>query len=683
MDLCTHCREIPSTFFLGQLKRYVHVSSFATLQSSADDGCKLCKILLWGIHERIAEIEGEVVTLEFEEIILSTKSAFRYGPAAQIIMSITNPAEIDEEFCTLADFVVTKISDVIDIDGRATEDDLNAAEQPGHEALKVAKTAESNEVLRLIRAWIENCLSNHPLCERLSTHTPTRLIDVGFSDDTSSLRLIVNADTRGGEVTYLALSHCWGDVSGEDVQQMITTSTNLSQRLIGFSLQSLPQSFRDAVYVTRHLGIRFLWIDSLCIIQDSDHDWQRESSMMGLIYQNALCTITANEARNSHGGIFHSRELPPLGLTLRPSVEDNAQKGQRVRVQITPFLPTWQTIVKRSPLALRGWTLQESQLSRRLIHFTKYEVCWECGFSIASERSPASAFGPPAEQFRVPGVNSFDQSTGPVRHRQAAGMINAWAALTPAQERSVRREMGDVNPPSPYQGWYGLVSEFSGRALTNAMDALPALAGISTDLTGRINDQYAAGLWKNDLLFGLSWTTISSLAGRRLWRIPGVSEKAKSSCSRPTVWRAPSWSWASIAGRVIFPFEFANPSGPSLEVLEVSSTPVSSINPMGAITEAFLRVRGLVMSGCMGKLDGMGRLYSPQGRSIVMYDTEEDEVKYSDSLMACLFVDSCFWEGPICLALVATGVRPDEYRRIGWMIAPRDPIFERKVITIV
>jgi hypothetical protein len=84
-------------------------------------------------------------------------------------------------------------------------------------------------------------------------------------------------------------------------------------------------------------------------------------------------------------------------MTLIPPDEDSTQEEQRVRVHITPFLPEWQINVALSPLASRGWTLQERQLSRRLIQFTKHEVCWECGCSSVSERSPASALGPPAE----------------------------------------------------------------------------------------------------------------------------------------------------------------------------------------------------------------------------------------------------------------------------------------------
>jgi Heterokaryon incompatibility protein (HET) len=118
---------------------------------------------------------------------------------------------------------------------------------------------------------------------------PTRVIDVGPSDASIEPRLIIS---KGRDGAYIALSHRWGapDLSKP---QLTTTAANLPAMIEKIPLESMPLNYKDAVITTRKLSFRYLWIDSLCIIQDSMQDWEAESAKMGEVYQNAQLTIAA------------------------------------------------------------------------------------------------------------------------------------------------------------------------------------------------------------------------------------------------------------------------------------------------------------------------------------------------------------------------------------------------------
>jgi Heterokaryon incompatibility protein (HET) len=118
---------------------------------------------------------------------------------------------------------------------------------------------------------------------------PTRVIDVGLPEASTEPRLIIS---NGRDGAYITLSHCWG-VPDPSKPPLLTTAANLSAMIKEIPLESMPLNYRDAVVTTRKLSFRYLWIDSLCIIQDSVEDWEAESAKMGEVYQNAQLTIAA------------------------------------------------------------------------------------------------------------------------------------------------------------------------------------------------------------------------------------------------------------------------------------------------------------------------------------------------------------------------------------------------------
>lgn len=158
--------------------------------------------------------------------------------------------------------------------------------------------------LKRIRQWIEKCETECTHCNdssvQSSTSYPTRLIDVSQPP----LRLVITSSLKQEErLPYIALSHCWGGN-----RCFMTTRDAISDRLRGFAMAALPDTFQDAVSLTRSLHIRYLWIDSVCIIQDDRQDWRIESSRMCDMYSNAYLTISATLASDDTQGFLRHRQ---------------------------------------------------------------------------------------------------------------------------------------------------------------------------------------------------------------------------------------------------------------------------------------------------------------------------------------------------------------------------------------
>jgi hypothetical protein len=165
----------------------------------------------------------------------------------------------------------------------------------------------------LAKYWLRSCLEAHQLsCPKIETLLPVRVIDVGLLGESSAF-LHVSKGQRG---QWLTLSHCWG----ENVPAR-TTMASIGKISDGIEISSLPSTFQDAILITRKLGYRYLWIDSLCIVQDSSHDWSRESIKMSEIYSNAVLCIAASAATDPHQGIFESANKE-LGQDSAPGFEN-------------------------------------------------------------------------------------------------------------------------------------------------------------------------------------------------------------------------------------------------------------------------------------------------------------------------------------------------------------------------
>jgi hypothetical protein len=245
----------------------------------------------------------------------------------------------------------------------------------------------SSAALDLATSWIRDCKSGHPTCRRHLENPldiPTRLLDLSSIEEQPRRILLVSSEeqkVRWGQVQYATLSHRWN--MGRII---LTTKKNLDNHYLnGISTRDLPAIFYEAAVTTKNLGIRYLWIDSLCIIQDSDEDKATEIPRMGYYYENAEVNISAS-SDGSGGGLWTSR----AGWATRPhhinatfTLGSPWTRNLEVRLQLAPVLrgPT-------SHLDGRGWVLQERIFPIRTLFFDSYWISYECGEMSASESCP-------------------------------------------------------------------------------------------------------------------------------------------------------------------------------------------------------------------------------------------------------------------------------------------------------
>jgi hypothetical protein len=330
------------------------------------------------------------------------------------------------------------------------------------------------------------------------------VIDVG--DDSQDPHLYETAEVESG--TYAALSYCWGRT-----RTFTTTQATLQARKDGFFLSDLPKTCRDAVVIARAIGLRYIWIDSLCIIQDSNEDWEKEAALMGDVYSNAVITLAALDSPDSDTGLFIS-DATRQTFYLTSDVGDGnfgyvyARKG--FRKLMMGFLHA-----DRSPplgddfggiLQTRGWTLQELTLSPRVLWFSAWELGWSCRTRTACECDPI-----PTSQL----------------------MKRSAARLTTMQQEG--------EPTIGLEMWRDFVKVFTGRKLTHETDRLPALTGIATAMSKHISGRYFAGLWEHQLDENLLWTASQ----------PDLYAATDQDTIMPDGY-APTWSWARAAGPIWF-----------------------------------------------------------------------------------------------------------------------------------
>jgi hypothetical protein len=295
-------------------------------------------------------------------------------------------------------------------------------------------------------------------------------------------------------VDYTALSHCWGK------QQVITTTlATLSSRKEGIPWKELSKTFQDAICITRKLGYGYIWIDSLCIIQNDHLDWETEAKNMGSIYEGAVVTIAALKAHDGTEGCFIDTE----GLEGKEVLisKDLPYRPTGICVQRRPGHIQFSDIMTHdygTPLFKRAWTLQEELLSKRVIYFSDDEVVWQCWSKIDCQ------CGWIEKDFKSLQLQS--SKTG-------------YATVLSSESEK----------PKSTAEWSRIVMQYSGRALTKETDRFPALSGLAKAFQRPSTGRYVAGLWSSDLPLSLLWRTLSNIPSRK-----------------SSTYIAPSWSWASL-----------------------------------------------------------------------------------------------------------------------------------------
>ena len=519
--LCRLCRDIfsgdtrpvdnSSVFHSG----HHHVSQ-ASLEASLSSGCWICRTLAAEFKERwttkcsieyifIASHEPQVADEDEGDLHLTFFLVNGYEPKSMLYLrgsSILAGLRFSMSPRSSYDEIVPS-SHIATFDADSTEFLKGFGESTGSESS-----------LLLARKWLDECCKSHDVCSHTGMHGPsnnsetapdrrpwypTRLLDVGISSS-SHIRLAHSHDTLL-EGPYVALSHCWG---GKVPLRLL--ESNMTALQTSIDLNELPRTFADAVKVARKLEVKYLWIDSLCIIQDSTDDWNHEALQMCDVYRRCLLCIVAGTAANSTEGLFKERKT---SACVTSQIIEANWKGRSLEQYFLVDLGFWRKNVVRSPINGRAWVLQERLLSPRVLRFEKEQVFWECLFSSKCESFPN---GVPSKKYLHTPADSVP------RRLLREGM------------RDSEDEEIDFN-----HMWYRIVSEYSQASLTRPEDKLIAISGLAKAMQRLVDDSYVAGMWRRDLLPCISWKAVKQ---RQDQILP----------PKPPAYRAPSWSWAAIDG---------------------------------------------------------------------------------------------------------------------------------------
>ncbi|KAF7538018.1 hypothetical protein G7Z17_g12715 [Cylindrodendrum hubeiense] len=374
---------------------------------------------------------------------------------------------------------------------------------------------------------------------------PTRLLDVQSSKQ-SGVHLV-----EGSEVDftsdYIAFSHCWGP----DDMPLKLNESNLNALKSGHGFEQLPKNFQHAIKIARALHVRYAWIDSLCIIQDSPSDWATESKKMGDVYNYAMCVVSATASKDFNGGCFFPRR--PLKSDSICVLRTQGTKSLVVRAPETSDQQIIDNLfgqyVNKAPLTSRGWTFQERVLGRRILHFCDGVVLFECNYIRASEYHVNGVMYPKKLSLRTDGKVRSDvevEALAPAKNRyitveqRVMGQMPAATGARsfpynqktevnnpdwkpPAERRmqffrnaALSGQRGDFQMLLHFKGttpmeliefhnsWYSLVEEYSRRMLTFPTDKVPALSGVALTVQEAVGFNHARSWKRNETTANVS-----------------------------------------------------------------------------------------------------------------------------------------------------------------------------------
>jgi Heterokaryon incompatibility protein (HET) len=314
------------------------------------------------------------------------------------------------------------------------------------------------------------------------------------------------------------------------------TKENARQLAVTLLTEELPRTYRDAISLTRVLGYRYLWIDAICIIQDDEDDWEKESKNIGEIFANAVCTLAAvdavSDSSSTDSGLFLERKDPLCVVKLPVLLDNHSRSDIFIQLQSTGF----HSAIDESTWNKRGWVVQERILSRRILYFTAEKLFWQCQTEILDEQN-------------TPLVDSSLQSKiGLARELLLSDLRTLSEGIKPTSTPDDGGSLGDEGEdeddvryrdiePRMFSQWWKLIEYYSNSQLTFAKDKMMAITGLFEVVSQRIKVPQLCGTW------GGSGRVFTSAL---LWR-------AKQDFLTPYQdFRTNSWSWAALEGQVTF-----------------------------------------------------------------------------------------------------------------------------------
>lgn len=546
--------------------------------------------------------------------------------------------------------------------------------------------------LEWARRWLATCRKGHYTCALKTRNDagflPKRLLDVGLSQS-PLIHLILSKDLNESKgMSYVTLSYCWGSSN----TSACTTTENLVQRLSKIDVASLPRTIQDAIVITRGLGVRYLWVDALCMIQvpsGENHDWQRQLPDIGKIYSHSLVTIAASSGKDSNNGIFRRMEAACWPIRhYRISTDNSAHTTDNCLGEcfiLEGKRPDRRIVVENSPLSKRGWVLQERMLASRTLFCTTEGLFWQC---------------------RQRDLSEFDERE----------MVISLGRMYPKLDHIARELDQDGHRSQRYESkgiWCRLVEQFSQKSLTRPTDRLPAIMGLGkkvAQLTGR---EYDMGVFTHNLVEELAWFT--GFRNESEWYSSRFLNDRDTECAEPkiqnrqdtldlgkgsgfikaTSWHAPSseagsnleqqanrlpglpsWTWASIQQKVAFRWD----QGRKYLATEVkrNGNQIYARGRLGSVSVKEMRRKSaetnrhifVYPSACAFDVSLPGR-HGYFMQHLAVFDTLEDTLPNQGGTVTC--IEWMQWSygrtktmtGALILTLVDGG--HNVYRRIGWL----------------
>ncbi|KAH8592380.1 heterokaryon incompatibility protein-domain-containing protein [Bisporella sp. PMI_857] len=671
-DLCDACRQI----FIqkkASSSPFAHYGNVHDLVKASEHGCSLCS-LVWSRlepHEQdlltVAQANSSV--LEPPRITYHLSSSHREsgwdfdehngvkctfdfgmpetGPIRKEILFLCLQGDIEQttyHFNSLSKY--SKQQDTCDSNSISIVDVISAAiSRNPHstvidpKAFRQNTNTGSKESLERAARWVNRCIEAHSGCKHQSILTerrlPTRLVWVSPSEN-GPLRLCETSQLPP-DTNYMTLSHCWGK------KEFLTlTSENIDKFRAGIQFTDLAKTFQDAVTITRFMRIEYIWIDSLCIIQDSLKDWEKESLLMRDVYSNSFCNIAAAHARNGDGGCFVDRTLPapPIRVTIPLSFGWDNHFNPGIYESRDSNL--WADEIKQSVLQKRGWVFQECILAPRILYFASTQIFFSCKIRLCE---------------LYPETLGFFQQPNKRETAEDISQIGFWAQIRSAfaDQLLSRRQLRAMLL------WSSMVQIYTKRDLTRESDRLVAISGLAHSFQPVFGCRYLAGLWEDHLILQL------------LWMSRGESTRTES-------YQAPSWSWASRTGQVTMYTNMAMeiaigmqlPSNHHTEfdeelafVVDVE-TATANNDPMSPVTSGYLRMKGILIPVVLE--DGEKEFKIRDHTCSVSADISGEKLVGRFCFVVCVYSDLWFdyqLYAARGLLLRPTGKMRGQYQRVG------------------
>lgn len=481
----------------------------------------------------------------------------------------------------------------------------------------------------MCRSWYKQCL-DHTTCRNWKSESkvlPTRLIHINKLENADISANLCETKDLSSDTSYTTLSHRWG--SGEIFKLLQSNLDDLRQDI---PIERLPKVFQDAMYVSIELGICYIWIDSLCIIQDSKdgEDWAYEAMRMGDVYTYGAFNIAATGYEDGSSGLFSERKAllrtyPAVTLKCVVRGIDGSKRsfdGIYVGFRSNEF--DYQ--VTRSPLNDRAWVAQERILSPAVLHFTPEHLWWECSRLIVNE-----GFSPGRDD---------------------------WERIETSPTGIIRSLNTESNREDIYSFWRDFTSYYADAKMTFDQDRFPGAAGIAGVIGELVDDNLIAGIWEGDLIRSLIMTRYATIE------------------SIPSAKLAPSWSWASFKANSSLTSWRASQVKPlkGIHIQVLSDTPEFKSD----IQSAFIQktgVHGLAIRGPLRELvadfnnQGYYHCFDTLGERT--YVTKAYDNKLPTAALGVLTKDQTWrWDDPTHMLLLATELGRRTFVVFGLLVQP-------------